>query len=171
MPGKNVTLSVRLDESDAHFLERLRLADAETPSEKLRAIIGHARQREEGKHSYHAGLRLIDDLLDPVRMAVLDQQRREGTHSELISRVYEWLPDLLAFVLASVEQELDSDEMISLEELEAGIADRVFRIIAATLRLGLSSTNPCIDSKAVSKRLPPILELTQLLSREVKGNA
>lgn len=169
MTGKNLTISVRLSEADAKFLDRVVIGDANNQSEKLRAIIDRTRQQEEGRHNYPAGLRMADDMLDPVRWTILNQERRESIHSELLSRVYEWLPDILAYVLANVEQEPDSDEQITLQELESGVADRIFRLIEATLRLGLSSENPCYDKEAVTRRLGPALELLELMQIK-RGN-
>ena len=164
MPAKNVPISVRLDEGDAQFLEQLEIDGAQTVSDKLRAIIDQARQREDGRHNYPAGLRMMDNLLDPVRMALANQERHEQVHSELMTRVHEWLPEMFAYVLASLDPEPDCSDRISLEELEAGVAERVFRLINGTLRLALSSSNPCYDPQAISRRLEDTLELAQLLA-------
>ncbi|MFK7957248.1 MAG: hypothetical protein AB8B96_14220 [Lysobacterales bacterium] len=164
MSDKSVNLSVRLSQSDARFLKGLSVPNAETVSEKLRLIIDRARRREEGTHSYPAALRMVDELLDPVRLGLLDQERREQVHSELLARVYEWLPDMLGFLLAGVDQEPDSDEVIELAQLESGISERVFRLIEAVLRLALTEPNPCYEPTAVSRRLGPTLALAGLLA-------
>lgn len=163
MPGKNITVSVRLSEAEAAALDELNIAEADSQSAKLRAIIQQAMQAEEGKHSYSAALRLVDGLLDPVRLTIWDLERKEGSHSELLSRVFEWIPDMAAFLLAGTDQEPESDERLSLSELEAGLADRVFRLIEATLRLALSSKNPCYDEQAISARVDPAIELSELI--------
>ncbi len=163
MPNKNVTVSVRLDQDDARFLQRLDIGDADTLSEKLRAIIHQAREHDAGKHDYVSSLKMIDTLLDPVRTQILDQERREGRHSELISRTYEWLPDMMAFVLASLEQEAHGGEPIGLKDLEDGVAERVFRLIHACLRLGLEEPNPCYSEDVIGARLTPTLKLAKLL--------
>ncbi len=163
MSEKSVNLSVRLSSEDARFLKRLSIPNAETVSEKLRMIIDRARRREEGAHSYPAALRMVDELLDPVRLGLLDQERREQVHSELLARVYEWLPDMLGYLLAGVDQEPDSDEVIELAQLESGIAERVFRLIEAVLRLALTCPNPCFESDAISRRLASTLALARLL--------
>lgn len=163
MPGKNVTVSVRLTEQEAQALDKLNIAQADNQSAKLRAIIQQAEQAEEGKHSYPAALRLVDDLLDPVRLTILDLERKEGSHSELMSRVFEWVPDMAAFLLAGTDQEPDSDDRLSLPELESGIADRVFRLIEATLRLGLSEDNPCYNPRAITSRVAPAIDLAWLM--------
>ncbi len=171
MPGKNVTVSVRLSEQEAQALDGLKIAEADSQSAKLRAIIHQAQQAEEGKHSYPAALRLMNDLLDPVRLSIWDQERKDGQHSELLSRVFEWVPDMAAFLLAGTDQEPDSDDALTLAELESGIADRVFRLIEATLRLGLSEKNPCYDSRAISARTDPTSALVRLLDDASKRNA
>jgi len=163
MPGKNVTVSVRLSDAEARALDSLNIADADSQSAKLRAIIQQAQRAEDGKHSYPAALRLMNDLLDPVRLSILDQERKDGQHSELLSRVFEWVPDMAAFLLAGTDQEPDSDEALTLPELESGIADRVFRLIEATLRLGLSEKNPCYDPQAVTRRTGPSIDLAWLM--------
>ncbi|MEM9530356.1 MAG: hypothetical protein AAGA23_05520 [Pseudomonadota bacterium] len=166
MSEKSVNLSVRLSEEDARFLRSLSMPDATNVSEKLRHIIGRARQREAGRHSYPAALKLVDQLLDPVRQQLLDFERRERVHSELLARVYEWLPDMLGYLLAGLDQEPDSDEMLDLAELESGIADRAFRLTEAVLRLALTEPNPCYEDDAISRRLPATLGLAKLLMME-----
>lgn len=166
MSEKSVNLSVRLSAEEARFLKRLSVPNADTVSEKLRLIIDRAKRREEGAHNYPAALRLVDELLDPVRLGLLDQERREQVHSELLARVYEWLPDMLGFLLAGVEQEPDSDEVIELAQLESGISERVFRLIEAVLRLALTDPNPCYEPDAISRRLAPALALADLLQQK-----
>ena len=163
MSEKTVNLSVRLSADDARFLRSLTMPDADNMSEKLRGVIGMARQREAGMHSYPAALKLVDQLLDPVRQQLLDFERRERVHSELLARVYEWLPDMLAYLLAGLDQEPDSDEMLELAELEAGVSDRVFRLIEAVLRLGLTEPNPCYEGDTISRHLHATLSLSDLL--------
>ncbi|MEM7706053.1 MAG: hypothetical protein AAF358_10900 [Pseudomonadota bacterium] len=166
MSEKSVNLSVRLSSDEARFLKHLSLPGADTVSEKLRHIIDRARRREEGTHSYPAALRMVDELLDPVRLGLLDQERREQVHSELLARVYEWLPDMLGYLLAGIDQEPDSEEVIELSQLEAGISERVFRLIEAVLRLALTEPNPCYEPNAVSRRLGPTLALAKLLAEQ-----
>jgi len=168
VPGKSISVSVRLTSEEAQSLDKVEIPGAENQSEKLRTIIRQTLQIEEGKHSYPAGLKLIDSLLDPIRQSVWDQERREHRHSELITRVYEWVPDMMAYILASTDPEPDTDEQITLDDFESGIADRVFRLMEATLRLALSDPNPCYGSDTVTQRLQPSLQLAKLIETMTK---
>lgn len=165
MPGKTVPVSVRLTPEDIRFLDQLNIGGAETHSEKLRAVISQARQRQAGQHSYAAGLSLVQELLNPVRLRIWNNERLEHSHSELLSRLYEWLPDTMALALAGTDHELDAEPTMSLKEFESLMATRMFRLVEMVLRLAMTRKAPCYDPDVVRSKLAPTMELAELLAK------
>jgi len=62
---KSVPVSVRLEPGEAAFLAGLEIGDAHTHSEKLRAIIAAARQRQLGTEDYRSALRVAQKNCPP----------------------------------------------------------------------------------------------------------
>lgn len=163
MPEKSSTISVRISDEDAEFLARLKLSDARTASEKMRHIISQARKRQAGFHDYPAALETMRELFDAVQQRLRDQERQQNIHSELLTQSFEWLTDLAAYLLSGTDQEVDRRQQISLETLEAGVAERLFRIMDALLRLGVTPESPCYDPSVVRRNLPRILSLARII--------
>ena len=63
---RSVPLSVRVAPEDADFISRVEIAGAETPSEKVRALLAEARRRQNrnGPRLARTGV-YIDDVFDP----------------------------------------------------------------------------------------------------------
>ena len=78
----------------------------------------------------------------------------------------EWLPETLAFLIATVPQETQrngQDLAAGLDELEEGLTNRAFTLIDAILRLGVTGRDPCYDPNAIGSRIEPILELAHFV--------
>jgi hypothetical protein len=166
MATKNTQLSVRITDEDAAFLARLEIEGAQTPSDKIRALLGEARRRHEGRRDYRAALARSAELLGPAAQEVRAAENAVGTRSELLRLVVDWLPEGLAFLVSrSAEGEgADPRKLASaLRVTEAGLADRVFSLADAVLRLGVTEEAPCHDRGAISSRLAPILNLLDVL--------
>ena len=161
MPGKTVPMSVRLSDDDAAFLARLSIAGAVTPSEKLRALLAEARRRHEGREAYASCVSVIDDMLGPTLQRVRELEYRQHVHSEFLAELYAWLPPAAA--LAMIGTHADGEREVDLAALEAGLADRVFALIEAVLRLGITARGPCYDPDLIANRLDRVLELTDLV--------
>ncbi len=162
---KTVQLSTRVTDSDSAFLASLEIDGAQTPSDKLRALIDDARKRREGTRDYKAGLRLVEDMLAPALERIRGAENRTEQHSELVNNVVTWITETLAFVMSrSPDQHLPPEEGHELESLERGLADRAFLLIESVLRLGVTEEAPCYDREAISKRMPQVVELVQLIA-------
>ncbi|NND60239.1 MAG: hypothetical protein HKN49_08225 [Gammaproteobacteria bacterium] len=163
MSQKSVPVSVRLPVEDAEFLSRMTIDGADTPSEKLRAIVAEARRRQLGTGEFSAALRLAHDSLVPTLQIIRDNERRHGLHSELISRLGEWLPDCHAYLVAAngADTDLSAEQLL---EIERGLADRVFVLIQSMLQLGVTATSPCYDPAVVADRIDPVLGLAGVIS-------
>jgi hypothetical protein len=162
---KTVQLSTRVTDSDSAFLASLEIDGAQTPSDKLRALIEDARKRREGTRDYKAGLRLVEDMLAPALERIRGAENRTEQHSELVNNVITWITETLAFVMSrSPDQHLPPEEGDELSSLERGLADRAFLLIESVLRLGVTGEAPCYDRKAIAKRMPQVVELVQLIA-------
>ena len=162
MPAKTVPLSVRVSADEAEFLARLRIDEATTPSEKLRALLRNERRRHEGYRDYRRVLRLTQETLAPALARVQSAENREDKHSEFVHLVADWLPDTIAtFLTGMADRERDSTE--ALTELERRLADRVFRLSESTLRLGVTRAAQALDPGVVSTRMDPLLELVDVI--------
>ena len=165
MPDKTTPLSARVSDEDAEFLARLSIPEARTPSDKLRYIIAQARKRQAGMHDYPAALEMMRELFDAVQQRLREQERQQGLHSELLFQSFDWLTDLAAFVLSGTDQESGNTQEISLEQLEAGVTDRLFRMMEQILRLGITPDSPCYDTAIINRNLPRVLPLTKIIEQ------
>lgn len=166
MPDKSVQLSVRISDSDATFLAGLNIPGAVTPSDKLRALIVEARQRHQETNDYGACLSFLQELVGPVDRKVWTEEKSAGVHSALVTHVLRWLPETTAFALAGIsgaEGTGTAAATETLKSLEAGLADRVFALTEETLRMGVTSRNPCYDPDTINQRIEPVLELSDVL--------
>lgn len=163
MTQKNNLISVRVSDSDLRFLEGLSIDDAETPSEKLRAIIKQARLQEAGTYSYEAALEVMRGLLEPVAGQIREIERRESRHSELLIQTYHWLKEIAAYMLSGVDQEDDATEMIDLATLEQQVMERLVRQVEYLMRLAVTEQAPCYDPGLVRRSMPQVLTLARLV--------
>ena len=163
MPPKSVPLSVRITPDDAEFLARLRVDDATTPSEKLRALVRAERRRREGYRDYDRVLGITRETLAPTLERIQSAENTERIHSELVHTVAEGLPDLMAFLLTAMA-DVEEDRR-GLEDMEIQLADRTFRLMENVLRLGVTQTVRGYDPSVVADRLGPILEIADVIRR------
>jgi len=161
--NKTVPLSVRISEADADFLNGLRIPGATTHSEKLRALIGEARQRRSGNRSYGEALATLQEMEAPAERRLRDAEARTRQHSELLAQAASWLPDTLAYLMGSLPEDGDDDTAEKLRSLEDGLADRVFVFIERVLRMAVTRRNPCYERDTVSRRMEPVVELCDVI--------
>ncbi len=167
MSQKNNPISVRVSDADLDFLDRLNIDDAETPSEKMRAIIRQAKLRQAGMYSYHAALGVMRDLLEPVAGRIRELEREEQQHSELIINTYHWVKELTAYMLSGIDQEHDQTELIDLATLENNVLDRLLRQMEYLLRLAVTPKGPCYQPGIIREQIEPILELAQVIRSQM----
>ena len=165
MPSKSITISARIAHEDAEFLSQLKINGAATPSDKLRALITEARKRKEQPRDYGGCLAMVQELLAPVATQVRQAELKEKVHSELLTRTFEWLPEMAAYLLAASPVEAADWSADQLEEFEQGVADRLFRLITSLLQLGVTPECPCYSKDAVARRIAPVLDLAEVISR------
>jgi hypothetical protein len=166
MPSKSITISARIAHEDAEFLSQLNIDGAATPSDKLRALITEARKRKEQPRDYGGCLMMIQELLAPVLTQVRQAELAEKVHSELLTRTFEWLPEMVAYLLAGAPQAEAEWTADILVEYEYGLADRLFRLISSLLQLGVTPQCPCYSADAVARRIAPVLDLAEVISKQ-----
>ncbi len=164
MPQKTKQVGVRLTDEEAEFLAQLRIENAATPSDKLRAIIDDAMRRKLGTEDYDGSLKLVIDLLVPTTRIVRGSENKHHMHSELVSRMSDWVPECMAYLIASngAETELDEQQLL---EIESALADRVFVLIQSVLQLAITSRAPLYDVDIIKDRIDPVLELADVITR------
>lgn len=162
--SKTVPLSVRVSEADATFIAKLKVPDAITPSEKVRVLISQARQRYQSTEDIAEAAAFVRALIEPQREAIRSAEAKSGVHSELVSRLGEWLPEFVAYFLASPisKAETPSD---ALSDLERGLVTRLTSLFESVLRMAVTRREPCYDSAAISSRLAGVIELVQLIEQ------
>ena len=163
MPEKSVPLSVRISMDDAEFIARLRIEGATTPSEKMRKLLSEARRRREAAADYGSALPMVRESLEPALTALRELEHAEGIHSEFALSVSDWLPETIAFLVSGLAGVSDEQRSEVLRELEAGLADRVFRLLEQTLRLGITPDCPAYSPTLVSERMDRVLSLVEVI--------
>lgn len=163
--GKTVSLSTRISQDDAEFLSGITIQGAKTPSEKLRVIISETRKRHEGMQDYRSSLTMYQDLLNRVVSETREMELEHQIHSELLTRLTEWLPDMMAFLTATGAELQQTHSVESLKYLEEGIADRSFRLIQSVLQMGITDTCPCYQTDAVAKRMSAVVSLVNIMQK------
>lgn len=164
MPSKQVTISARLSHEDAEFLSQIEINGAKTPSDKLRAIIAEARRRQSRSVDYAGCFQMIQEIILPVTQQIRQKEVENDTHSEVISRVAEWMPDALAFLISHFNQAKVKDDTQNMLQLEQGLVERVVRLMESFLQLAVTRHCPCYQPEVIQKKITPILDLCDIIS-------
>ncbi len=160
---KNIPLSVRVPLEDAEFLAQLELEGASTPSDKVRALLADARRRHEGFRDYASCLAMANEMIVPTLNLLKNLEKRSAIHSEPVAKLAEWLPETLAFFLTAFPDDGEQNDLEQIEALERGATDRVFRLVQAVLRLGVTRKCQAYDPLVITRRLEPTLELVEVI--------
>jgi len=157
---KTVPVSLRLSQEDAEFIAQLKMDDAITISDKIRSLIKNAKKQTAKGNNYRHNLQFVKERLSSVAELVKDYECETKQYSLLLSLFHDWLEEVFAFyvTLQNVSEPYD------LHSLEAGVAHRVFRLLEAVMRMGVTSEAPCYDRTLIYKQIAPILELTELIN-------
>ncbi len=160
---KSATLSVRVDDDDAAFLAGLDLADARTPSEKLRALLRAEKQRQEKGGDRVEATDMFADMLQHARRRIRKIETEEGVRSEFLAKVYDRLPEIMAAAFVGPEEKA-KDQKASIVRFETETLSHAFVFIQEILDLGLTTQNRCYDPAAIETRLEPVLEIVELIN-------
>jgi hypothetical protein len=164
------TVSARIPIDDLQWLATLEVQGANTPSDKLRALVTQLRRQHEGALEYSASLQWMRDLVSPFVTAVGAFEHAQGKHSELVRLISDWVPQLMAILVA--QSSLGKEPLRKAQEIEEKLAVRSFQLIMAVLRLGITPSADCYDPQVLQRHLPQIIELSGVIdsSRKAYGN-
>lgn len=162
--SKAIPISVRITTEDASFLAGLRLDDAVTPSDKLRALLREARQRQEQGHDYQSCQRQLQDLLAPAMQRLRQAELQVRQHSDFVDLVLPWLAETLAYA-ATAPATAPPEDTELLRDVEGNLATRVFRLLEGVLRLGVTRQAPCYDPDMLQSRVNTIVEIVDIMKQ------
>ena len=160
-PMKTIPLSARITQQDADFLAGLPIQG--TPSEKVRYLLTEARERTEALNDYAATLRIMRHSAESVVTRIRELEKQHNQHSQLVAQVVDWLPEALSFLVSSLPQDSKGD-VGELKKLEAGLADRAFRLCEMLLRWGIAPSTAVYEESSITARLPAVLEIAGVIS-------
>ncbi len=168
MTGRTVPLSVRVTHEDADFLSELEIDGAESPSEKLRALIAEAKRKSETESGFTEAQAELQRLIRPLVEKVQDYEVNHDRYSQLLHLGLDWIPDAMAELVAQryKVKSMQSDEAMQL--LERRIADRMFRLIEGFLRLAVTQECEGYDPEVVQKRWSRIQQLINVVQMSEK---
>ena len=169
MPSKSITISARIAHEDAEFLSQLKINGAATPSDKLRALITEARKRKAQPRDYGGCLAMIQEWVAPLVTRVRQAELEQKVHSDLLTRTFEWLPEMVAYLLAAPPAQGDQWSADQLAEYEQGLADRLFRLTTALLQLGVTPQCPCYNADAIARRIPAVIDLADVIAKQKRS--
>ncbi|MDH3763866.1 MAG: hypothetical protein OEU50_23050 [Gammaproteobacteria bacterium] len=162
MSAKMVAIGARVPQEDAEFISQLKIEGATTPSDKVRVIIAEARRRHQGSNNYDASLDMVNGLLTVTNRMLRHAEMESKSHSELMARTLDWLPDMMAYLLSS-RQKLADGDLTEMKSLEEDVADRVFRLVESVLQMGVTRHCTCYDKNLITQRVAPILDLARVI--------
>lgn len=156
MAQKTVQLSVRISDDDAAFLASLDIEGAVTPSEKMRAILQAERQRHGGEGTAESFEDTLRSMMKRARQQIRSLEKEQGTRSDLVARLYEYVPEIAAVLMAGSGQK-------TLVEFEAVLTSDVYGLMSEFLSLALVPRNRVYDDRVAASHLAPVLELAELI--------
>ncbi len=151
-------LSVRVSDEDAVFLANLEIGDAVTPSEKLRALLQGARRQQAGMHDAAEGGLILRDMAMPAWRAVRRIEAQAGRKSDLILKLYERVPDLMARLIAGP----GDDEPERLAVFEADLLEQICLLLKDFISLGLTSPVHVHSATNFDAEMKPVMDLVEL---------
>ncbi len=163
MTGRTVPLSVRVSHEDADFLASLEIEGADTPSEKLRALITEARKRQDSSGGFSESQSELRRLIEPLIDKVQDYEANHEKYSQILHLALEWIPEAMAELVAQrfkLQGKSTDDQLL---QLERRLTFRVFRLIEGFLRLAVTQDCEGYDPQVVQNRLPRIRQLLELM--------
>lgn len=170
MSGKAVALSVRIAQEHADFLAGLDIEGATTPSDKLRAIIAEAMDHHRGERDYAAALKYSQAAFASAQQALRQAGHGLGRQSQLLERVQQWLPEVVALVQSRTHFNQE-DSATALAEYERELAERIFTLIESVLQLGITDWSNCYAPEVLEERIAPILQLASVLNDHRRGDS
>jgi hypothetical protein len=155
------TLSARIPAEDMEWLAGLEMQGAVSPSDKLRALIAQVRRQNEGTLNYERSLGWLRDLVAPFVNAIRAVEHHNRMHSEVLTIVGEWLPQVMATLLS--ERLLAKDAKARAMDVEDLVVQRCFQLLASIMRLAVTRHAACYSPDVIDKHISPVLEVAEIV--------
>lgn len=162
---KSVPVSVRVSPEDAEFIASLKIEDAVTPSDKIRALIRRARLLESREKSYEGALSTFQAQFRAVLNQVAQQEQQDKVHSELVRLFLDWLIEADAYAASPPAKKESKRASLQLESFEQGVMERTLRLCETVIRLGITDQAPCYDPAIVARNIDRVLDLSTVVSQ------
>ena len=156
------TVSARIPGEDLEWLATFEIQGATTPSDKIRALVTQIRRQHQGSMDFGTSLQWMRDLIAPFATAVGAFEHRHSRHSEVLRLVNDWVPQVMAMLVA--EGTLARDPQRKLVDIEDKLVARLFQLLTTLLRMGVTPSADCYDPKVLERHLPQLIELTGVIA-------
>ncbi len=160
MASLTTPLSVRLSEDDTSFLAKLQIDGALTASDKIRALIRQAREREGRPESFSAALAISHDQLAASFRALRLLEAGAEAHSDVAVGLMTTAEELLAVALSAPGEAGGREALV---RHEARLVDCAARMTEQLLRWAVTPTAPAYDAGVVARRIAALGELMQII--------
>ncbi len=172
MAMKTHPTTIRLTEDDQTFLASLKMPGATTISDKIRALIEDRHLQQQAGHDYRSAVILANGLMAPIQEAVRVAENNHKIHSQLVRRVIEWTPELLAVLMAEGAGN-DNKELnkAALEHLEQSLVEQVSRLMDTALQSYLARDTALYNVDNFNEqKLKPLRRLCRLVDDDNHNN-
>lgn len=168
MAPKMHPTTIRLTEDDQSFLASLKIPGASTISDKMRALIEDRRLQQQAGRDFKSALMLANSLISPLSDSIKMAENEHQLHSQLVRRVLEWTPELLATLMA--EGFTDSGQSpgkADLIALENALAGHLSRLMDVTLQTYVARDTALYNTESLdTKRMAPMRRLCKLIEQD-----
>jgi len=162
---KKVQIGVRVSQEDAEFISKLQIDGANTPSDKLRAIIEVARRKAESSQDFGVSFRTMKAELSPIVEHLKQFEHEQNVRSGVLERILEWMPEFYAYVMTS----FPVDDRKSIPEYEKEVTAKIFLVFESLLQLELSSRQQSYGETVLQEHIKPLARLIEIIDH-VEGN-
>lgn len=156
------TISARLPIEDVQWLSAIDLPGAQTPSDKIRALIARSRVLQQSAADYQTSLAWARELVAPLLAEISALEHREGVQSDAVRLVADAVPQLMAILLSA--RGAAGSPLASARDLEERLITRVLQLATALLRLSVAPNGPCYDAAALDRQVIPLIQLSRIVS-------
>ena len=161
--------TVRLTDAEQTFLANLKIPGATTISDKIRKLIAERSRMEEADRDFGAALAMANSLLAPLSTAVKTAENETGVHSQLVRRLIDWAPELLATLLTESVDETASEA--ELRNFERVLSQQFVRALDMALQIYVARDTSLYDPEAFGPRqLASLQRLCRLASEDSDTN-
>jgi len=163
MPGKPISLSVRLSPDEAAFLAGYNPPGATTLSEKLRVMIAETQRNHADTNDFPSSLAFYEERMSGSVRKLREAENEAGCHSELLAQFTHWLPEANASFTANVPDDGTESLKDRLLKLEAETTDKIFTMFEHVLRLAVTGDSPCYNPDVINNRIAAVVKLSELI--------